>query len=171
MARAECSFCNAESSHFKVYEDDLVMAFLEEKPSNPGHVVVAPREHYTILEQVPDSVVVRLFAIANKISTALFEVMGVQGTNIVVNNGVAAGQKIAHFGVHVVPRLANDGLGFQWEPKKVEEERMAEIEFRLKEQAKSSGAVEEKKIAAPEKKDVIEFNEDDYEMKQMLRIP
>ena len=66
MAKADCSYCNAEKKHFKVYQDDLLVAFLEENLASPGHVVVVPREHYTVMEQVPDGLIKRLFAVANK---------------------------------------------------------------------------------------------------------
>ena len=46
------------------------------------------------------------------ISNAVLRSLGVQGTNIIVQNGIAAGQKAQHFMVHVIPRKERDGIKF-----------------------------------------------------------
>jgi len=38
------------------------------------------------------------------------QVAGAEGLNIVVNSGVAAGQDVFHYHVHVIPRRAGDGF-------------------------------------------------------------
>ena len=51
-----CTFCDlirgaAEVSI--VYEDATAIAFLDIQPVNPGHVLVVPREHYEVLQDIP----------------------------------------------------------------------------------------------------------------------
>ena len=46
---AECIFCKivkGEIPSFKVYEDELVYAFLDIGPINFGHTLVIPKEHH-----------------------------------------------------------------------------------------------------------------------------
>ncbi|MBI2654213.1 HIT domain-containing protein [Candidatus Woesearchaeota archaeon] len=158
----------------KVYEDDLVLAVLDVNGANAGHCFVMPKNHYSILEQVPDIEIGRLFQASNKISSAIFESLGAQGTNIFVTNGVPAGQTVAHFTINVIPRKENDGINLQWQPKQMSEEEMSTVELKLKEQTKNIGYFEkeEKKprIHAP-KQVVLSEEEEEYFTKQMRRLP
>ncbi|PIN72709.1 hypothetical protein COV21_01300 [Candidatus Woesearchaeota archaeon CG10_big_fil_rev_8_21_14_0_10_45_5] len=144
----DCIICQAIEEKiptFKVYEDEKAVAFLSERPASKGHVIIVPRQHYPILETLPDYIAGHMLVIANKISMALFEAFGAQGTNIIVHNGGAAGQDTAHFMIHVIARYADDRLNFQWQPRQLSEEQMATIELSLKEQAKSIGNFENEK--------------------------
>ena len=136
--------------------------------------MVVPKEHFTILEQVPDFITGHLFSIANRISTAIFERMRVQGTNIIAENGIAAGQKIAHFAINVIPRSDNDGLGFNWEPVQTSEDELSTVELQLKEESKDIGDFEKEKkepIKADVSKEVIQSSEEDYKLRQLRRMP
>ncbi len=159
-----------------IYEDDVSIAILDFSGAAIGHTFIVPKAHHTIFEQVPDDIVARVFENANKVSSTLFESLEVQGTNIFVANGIAAGQQVPHFFVHVIPRVEGDGIDIQWAPKQLGEEEMSTIELTLKEQIKDVVSfVEEKKKSSPiEKKTVIitsKKGEDNYLVKQIKRIP
>ena len=127
-----CDFIKSNKAK-KVYEDNDVVAVLNPTPVTLGEVLVIPKKHFTIIEQVPDELTAKLFLVANRVSEALFEGLGLQGTNILLNNGVSAGQKLSHLLIHVIPRRQDDGLNFSWKPKKLNEEQMATIELKIKE--------------------------------------
>lgn len=43
----ECVFCHKEwLSTDIIYEDELIMAFMDMEPINEGHVLIVPKEHY-----------------------------------------------------------------------------------------------------------------------------
>ncbi len=92
-----------------LYEDEQMAILLAPKPAVPGHIILAPKTHAAILEQVPDFVIGKMFDKANKVSIAVFETLGAEGTNIIANNGIAAGQTTNHFLLNVIPRRENDG--------------------------------------------------------------
>lgn len=169
-----CQIIEGKIPSKKIYEDDLVMAVLDVNGSSPGHCFVIPKNHYPIIEQVPDVEVSRLFQVSNKISSAIFESLGAQGTNIFVANGIPAGQTVAHFMINIIPRKENDGINLQWQPKQLNEEEISTIELKLKEQAKNIGYFEkeEKKprVHAPKPVSFSE-EEDEYFIKQMRRLP
>ena len=174
--KKDCAFCQAiwDRNNEKIYEDDKVVAVLDERPAAPGHVLVLPKEHYPILEQVPDFVFRHAFNIANKISIALFETLHSQGTNIIVNNGLAGGQESAHFMINIIARKEGDGLNFQWTPKQLSEEEMSTIELQMKEQTKAIGQFEEEKakpIEMEAKAKKISSDEGNYLWKKARRIP
>jgi len=179
-SRESCLICQIVGNKvpsYKIYEDDLTLAVLDVNGANPGHCFVMPKNHYPIIEQVPDAELVNLFSVSNKISSSIFENLKVQGTNIYVANGIPAGQTVAHFMINVIPRKENDGINLQWKPKQLNEEEMSTVELKLKEQIASVGVdkIEEidkpKTIQGKTETQSISDDEDDYISRQMRRIP
>ena len=181
MARETCLVCQIASGSIpskKVFEDDSILAVLDVNGANPGHCFIMPKEHYPIIEQVPDIEIGKIFNVANRISTAVFESLKAQGTNIFVANGIPAGQTVAHFMVNVIPRHENDGINLLWKPKQLDEEEMSTVELKLREHTKNIGGfqAEEKKEKLHEEHAAKmpmadEDEEDDYFSRQMRRIP
>lgn len=173
-----CLFCQAvkgKTKLEKIYEDDKIVAVLHPRPAARGHVMVFSKKHYNILEQVPDFEVGEIFKKINKISIAAFEGVKAQGTNIIVQNGVAAGQEVPHVSVHIIPRTENDGLNFQWQPKQLTEEEMSTVELQLKKEAETIGDFkkEEKKepVEIEKKAKKLKVDENNYLVKKLTRIP
>lgn len=172
----DCQYCEAlKGKEKKVFEDDKVFAMLHSSPASLGHIVLFLKEHQPILENVKDYDVAHLFKIANKLSTAAFESLGAQGTNIIIQNGVAAGQKIAHLSIHIIPRRENDGLNLLWQPKQLNEEEMSTIELQLKDATNKIGEFEKEKKEPVDldtkKKEIKQTKGDNYLVKQLKRIP
>ncbi len=169
---ADCVICQIvrnEAPSKKVYEDDEIVAFLDFNGASRGHTFVVPKQHFPIIEQLPDTVVSKLFTISNKVSTALFESMGVQGTNIFVANGVSAGQSVAHVVVNVIPRREGDSINLQWKPKQLSEEEMATVELKIKESAKNLGYTPEKESPKKDQGERMSVDREDYLWKSMNR--
>lgn len=173
---AECVICDIIEGKVpskKIFEDDDILAFLDVNGAAPGHTFVVPKKHHPIFEQIPDPLVAKLFTISNKISTALFEALQVQGTNIFITNGVSAGQSVAHFVINVIPRKEGDNINLQWQSKQLSEEEMSTVELKIKEGtqdiggfgAESTGKHEKKE----EKKETIAGDEENYLWKSVNR--
>jgi len=169
---AECVICQiikGELPAKKVYEDDEILAFLDFNGAARGHTFVAPKQHFPIIEQLPDALVNRLFIISNKVSTALFETQNCQGTNIFVANGISAGQSVAHVIVNVIPRAEGDRIHLQWKPKQLSEEEMSTVELKIKDAAKHLGYVAEAEAPKPEPVQRMPINRENNQWKQMNR--
>lgn len=169
-----CQYCDAIAKKERVvFEDDDAAIMLHPSPAMPGHVIALPKQHFTILEQTPDTIVRKLAALANKASTALVNVLGATGTNVIVENGTAAEQQVPHISVNIIPRVDGDGLNFQWNPKKISDEQMSLIELQMKENTKSLGVEEEKKepLNIDDAKKAEPVKNDDYRVKQLKRRP
>ena len=159
--KKQCIFCQIVAGKVqsrKIYEDNHVIAVLDVNPANPGHMLIMPREHYSIMPQMPDSEVGHIFAVVKALSNAALRSLEVQGSNIIVANGVAAGQRAQHFMVHLLPRKENDSLDFQVPQKTIDDAELKKIREIL---ADSLGAeAEEPKIVPmpqiPKQKKVIE---------------
>ena len=126
----DCPFCaiaaGAEPGHV-VFEDEVSVAFLDNRPLFPGHSLLIPRQHLETLADLPDELVGTLFANARLLSRAIPEAMGKPGSFVALNNVVS--QSVPHLHVHVVPRKPKDGLrGFFWPRSKYSsEEQMREV--------------------------------------------
>lgn len=170
-----CEICSLiKKGAKKIFEDDNIIAILHTRPASIGHILVMPKAHYPIIEQVPDYVVSNLFKIVNRISMIAFEVLKIQGTNLIITNGVAAGQKYNHFMVNIIPRGQGDGLNFQWKPKQLTEEEMSTAELQIKEHTKNIGGFEKEPEAPVEIKgeaEIIPDDQENYLIKQLRRIP
>ncbi len=127
-----CGYASGKSKAKKLYEDDEILAIFHPSPAAFGHAIVMPKEHYTILPQVPDPVIQKMFLISQQIAGIIFESVGAEGTNLMINEGVPAGQKHAHVMVHIIPRKQEDGLSFEWQQKQIPEDSMNKIHELLK---------------------------------------
>ena len=115
-ADSTCVFCSVitgdADGHLVLDEPDVV-AFLDRRPVFKGHVLVVPREHHVTLADLPDRLMLPLFAAVRRLSAAVPRALEAQGTFVATNNVVS--QSVPHVHVHVVPRTKGDGLrGFFW---------------------------------------------------------
>ncbi len=170
-----CQYCDAvKAKEHVVYEDETAAVMLHKSPAMPGHLLVVPKEHFTIMEQMPDAVVRKLAALSNKASTALIQILGAAGTNLIIENGTGAEQQVPHLSFNIIPRVEGDGMNFQWQPKKLSEEQMSLAELQLKEHMKSIGIEPEKKepiILDGAKLKGEAVQKSNYLTRQLRRIP
>ena len=111
--RQQCIFCQIIDGKIpskKIFEDEKVIAVLDINPATAGHVLIMPKEHFSIMPQLNDEILKSIFSAAKKISNAMLKSMQAQGTTIFIANGLAAGQKAQHFMIHVIPRYKEDGF-------------------------------------------------------------
>ena len=115
---SDCSFCRIvadEAPASCVYEDDLVTAFLDIQPINPGHVLVVPNVHASTLGQIPVSTACRMMEVAHRLTQALYAAdLSYEAANLFLADGAAAGQEVEHTHLHIIPRVAGDGFGMRF---------------------------------------------------------
>ncbi|NQV13136.1 MAG: HIT family protein [Parcubacteria group bacterium] len=135
---SNCVFCKiiaGELPGAKVYEDDKILAFLDINPINYGHTLVIPKEHYETLVDLPDELLKEVILVVKKIGQAVIAELRVDGFNIGLNNGKAAGQLVDHVHFHVIPREVGDGLK-HWPSKDYEEGEMDSVAEKIKQALK-----------------------------------
>lgn len=166
-----CDLVSGKKKAKKLYEDEEVLAVLNPTPAVFGHSLVMPKKHFTIMQQIPEEVVKKMFFIAQQISGIIFDAAGAEGTNVMINEGVVAGQKHAHMLIHVLPRKKDDGLNFDWAQKQVPEESMNKILELLKVPEGVPEEIEVKKEEPLKTEEKKEIRSEDYRIKQLRRIP
>jgi len=128
--KKQCIFCQIIAGKVqskKVYDDEEVIAILDVNPANPGHLLIMPKEHYSIMPQIPEDEVGHIFIVAKALSNVSLRALEVQGSNIIVANGVTAGQRAQHFMIHLIPRKENDNMNFQIPQKTIPEQELKKI--------------------------------------------
>lgn len=164
----KCPFCEIiEEKRDILYEDEDIVAVIKDTALTPGQVTIFPKEHHTILEMVPDKVLEKCSVLANKVGMAVFEGLGVQGTNVLVQNGLGAGQKVPHFSIDIIPRKENDGLDLLWEPQQMPEDELEVMFSKLKESEKEMKEAKEEKASETEE----EMTDDNYMILNLKKIP
>ncbi len=112
----DCIFCAiaaGEIPSFKVYEDDLVLAYLDINPFSKGHTLVIPKNHSQGLLETDDATLGAIIARVKKVAAHLKSTLNCDGFNILQNNGAAAGQTVYHLHFHIIPRWEGDPLVFE----------------------------------------------------------
>ena len=113
----DCIFCKIAEGTAQaevVYRDDMVTAFMDIHPINPGHVLVIPNKHTPDLEGLPAGYGKHLFITAQKLAAALRQTdLNPDGINLLLADGEAAGQTVFHLHLHVLARYDGDGFGFR----------------------------------------------------------
>ncbi|MGC0362386.1 histidine triad (HIT) family protein [Rhodococcus sp. 27YEA15] len=116
-----CIFCAViagEADASIVYDDANVVAFMDIRPFTPGHLLVVPKRHGAGLAQLDPADGAHVFAVAQKIATALRTgPLPVDGVNLHLSDGAAAGQEVFHVHLHVIPRNRGDGFGLRAQPR------------------------------------------------------
>lgn len=129
---SECVFCdkNKITTDF-VYEDNVVMAFMDMKPINEGHILVIPKEHYLDIDEIPDEILSHLMIISKKIVSALKEIYKPNGYSIMQNGGEF--NDVGHYHLHIFPRYKGDGFDWTYdsESKDVNKEAAKRIRDRI----------------------------------------
>lgn len=100
----DCIFCKIASGEipsFKVYEDDLVFAFLDANPDSDGHTLIVPKKHFTDLDDIDLETLNHINKSAKNIKKMLEEKLNCVGLSLLQNNGSA--QEVKHYHLHLKP--------------------------------------------------------------------
>jgi histidine triad (HIT) family protein len=130
MSAEDCIFCQMVAGQIPVttiYEDEVVLSFLDIGPISDGHTLVIPKQHFEKLHECPSELLCQVFMRIGKIAGAVVAAMNSDGYNLLCNNGRAAGQLIDHLHFHIVPRNTGDGVFNRWPSFKYEDGKIEEL--------------------------------------------
>lgn len=116
----------------KVYQDQLVFAFMDAGQVNPGHVIVASIEPFETLVDADEATAIAMMAAAHRIARAVQAAFAPAGMTILQANKPAGWQTVPHLHLHVLPRHANDGVNLIWPRKDPGIEVLKELAARIR---------------------------------------
>ena len=128
---SDCIFCSivrGEAPATFTHEDDTVVAFMDIQPISHGHMLVVPREHAELMQDVNETVAMRAFRVARRMAALARQTLGAGGVNLFVADGEVAFQDVPHFHVHVIPRYLGDGFSLSFPPSYEHPPSRAELE-------------------------------------------
>jgi len=128
MADEQCIFCMIAQNKIqsaKVYEDELCLAFLDIKPATKGHIQVISKTHSPIFMELSEAIKNKIFTIALTIGQTLIKKLNATGVSYIINEGVGAGQRVAHSSIHIIPRYENDEVSIGWPEKQMSQEEIS----------------------------------------------
>lgn len=105
-----CIFCkiiNNEISSYKIYENDMVLCFLDINPLSSGHTLIIPKKHFKDISDIDSKYLSSINDATKYVYNLLMSKLGPDGIRIVQNNGIC--QEIKHYHVHLIP-VYNDML-------------------------------------------------------------
>ena len=88
----------------KIIETDSEIAFLDINPCAAGHTLVIPKLEVERLEDLPETQTMSLMRTIQQVAKAVSTAFDGIDYNLILNNGVNAGQVIEHVHFHVLPR-------------------------------------------------------------------
>jgi len=107
----DCIFCKIVAGQipcFKIYEDEMTLAFLDINPVTRGHTLVIPKRHSADLYDVEIRDLAAVHQSSRRIIHAIKQSMDPVGVAIVQLNGRGVNQIIMHYHVHLIPRGADE---------------------------------------------------------------
>ena len=112
MQQHDCLFCQivtGNESASKVYEDEQCLVFLDLFPIRYGHVLVIPKQHGALLQDLPAELQAHLIQVCDRIMQAQKRLdLGIKAHNVMLNDGKAANQHVPHVHFHLIPRKGGD---------------------------------------------------------------
>ncbi len=103
-----CIFCKIAAGAIpssKVYEDDMLFAFLDIHPVAPGHTLLIPKAHYRWFDELPDGLSDHLFRTAKKLAHDMKQKDGVDYVHLSI-----VGKDVPHVHVHLIPRAMKESV-------------------------------------------------------------
>ena len=117
---SDCVFCRIVAGQIastRVFEDGLTVAFMDIGQVNPGHVLVALKQHAETVYELNDAQASSVQRAVARVARAIRGAFAPQGLSVYQANGRVAGQTVFHYHVHLVPRYEGDGMALSWPVK------------------------------------------------------
>lgn len=124
-----CLFCkivNHDIPSKIIYENEFVIGILDISQTTKGHTLIMPKMHVDNILECPTDVLSHVFNAVSLVGNHLVKTLNAEGLNVLSNVNEVAGQSIAHFHVHLIPRYSTDD-GFVVEMKQSNQEATSEL--------------------------------------------
>src|SRR5215217_3500652 len=122
---------SGEIPALKIYEDQATLAFMDISPASRGHSLVISKDAHADLYAMPPETLAAVGRTVQRVARGLRAALQPDGINIIQNNGLAAGQTVFHYHVHIVPRWEGDNAIKLWQPHDVDQAELRALAEQL----------------------------------------
>lgn len=130
---SDCIFCKIvrhEAPAHIIYEDELVMAILDNDPISAGHTLILPKKDIRDIHELDKEVGSQVMKVARLVAGAIEKEFGYDGSMIMEVNGVF--QDVPHFHLHVFGRKKNNDITIVYPDYDTNEEETDTVVTKLK---------------------------------------
>jgi diadenosine tetraphosphate (Ap4A) HIT family hydrolase len=106
-----CIFCNPRRNIKLLTESATAYAMFDGYPVSKGHVLIVPKRHVANYFDLSIEEQSACWLMANKVQAILTQEFQPDGFNVGMNIDRAAGQKMMHANIHIIPRYRGDTVG------------------------------------------------------------
>ena len=96
-----CEIANKKIPSKVIYEDDVVISYLDINPDSNGHTLIIPKKHYTDLVDIDDATLSHIMSVARNLKRLLEDKLNIDGLTLIQNNGDV--QEVKHYHLHLKP--------------------------------------------------------------------
>ncbi len=96
-----CEIANKKIPSKVIYEDDVVISYLDINPDSNGHTLIIPKKHYTDLGDIDDATLSHIMSVARNLKKLLEDKLNIDGLTLIQNNGDV--QEVKHYHLHLKP--------------------------------------------------------------------
>jgi len=114
---SDCVFCGIVAGKIPasvVHEDADTIAFMDIGSVNPGHVLVASKQHVENIFALDEATGAAVGRALVRVARAIERAFAPEALSQYQANGKLAGQTVFHYHVHLVPRRRGDGMKIDW---------------------------------------------------------
>ena len=97
-----CKIANGEINSNVIFEDDIIVAFLDIHPDSPGHTLIVPKVHFSDLDDISVVVLSHVMEVAKQLKILIDERLNPDGMVLTQNNGFV--HEIKHYHLHLIPK-------------------------------------------------------------------
>ncbi|MGE0793013.1 MAG: HIT family protein [Candidatus Woesearchaeota archaeon] len=148
-----------------LYSDNFVEIKLSDAPCTLGHILVLPKNKVKTMIELEDKEFEQIFFDGSYSASALFELLGAQGTNVIFTE---LNDKLE---MQIIARKENDGLNFVWAPTQISDGELNDVAKKIKddvdmfiwqrehpEEVKKSEVVSDKKVELSDNENILVRN-------------
>lgn len=117
---------NGDIPSYKIYEDDLTLAFLDIQPLQKGHTLVIPKQEVDKFYDVDEEHYLRVHKNAQKIAKAIEK-----SVDCVRVGSAVIGLEVPHFHLHLVPINKMQDISFTNKRLELSEEEFKQIQEKI----------------------------------------
>ena len=89
----------------RIDETENEIAFLDIMPCAEGHTLIVPKKEVERFEDMEPEDATSLMMFLQRMSKVVSSTFGGVDYNVILNNGVQAGQEVMHVHFHIIPRV------------------------------------------------------------------
>lgn len=102
-----CPFCRLDRSIIILSNKHAVVIY-DEYPITVGHCLILPERHISSFFEATKDEQMAMFELLTDMRQLMLSEKDIDGFNIGINDGIAAGQTVMHLHIHLIPRYIGD---------------------------------------------------------------